>query len=427
MSLNDKMSSIGSIILTFIHFTFILKFYRAKMSRKQKKCSDQESNATKDESESFHTLPSYKSQNNFDDTAIRVHHSTVNAIPVIEPKSEKYKPIPYIFRVSDDSNSATIKKMVRCPPFHVQLDHSIAVVWSLYASEEVDIPLGINQLHWAYSFLKNVKDKDSTYPRDITHCIESITDELIEQYADLADTIPSQKSSSSSFNPQANSTRNDENVEDEESKKNSNKSEKQDGKKSCTCGGGSSSVRFSDDDDSASGTSSEGGCMKKPNYPFSITYNDMRLHNYVLNQTPEKKKESVCNADDRVNSFLNNMRKDQLKKILAELDRLHSIEAYIGNTDKEFQPYLDERDQELKDIISRKFESCADDSCDGKPKEDKEKKSNSKSSVACSNNSKEQDDKEDKKNDKNKKDEEEEHDSDEEEKENNEGKEGTKK
>lgn len=56
----------------------------------------------------------------------------------------KYKPTPYTFRVPKSSNIANELTVgyARPPPFYVQLDHTLAVIWSLFSPETMEKPLG---------------------------------------------------------------------------------------------------------------------------------------------------------------------------------------------------------------------------------------------------------------------------------------------
>lgn len=64
-------------------------------------------------------------------------------LPTINRKPEKYIPIPYTFRFPNNV-SITKKNTViaGCPPFYVQLDHALAVVWTLFSKDATDKPLG---------------------------------------------------------------------------------------------------------------------------------------------------------------------------------------------------------------------------------------------------------------------------------------------
>lgn len=51
--------------------------------------------------------------------------------------------MPYTFRVPLSSFYSPIKNgIVKCPPFYLQLDHAIAVIWSLFTKCDVSKEIG---------------------------------------------------------------------------------------------------------------------------------------------------------------------------------------------------------------------------------------------------------------------------------------------
>lgn len=72
------------------------------------------------------------------------------------------KPIPYIFRVPAPSKCCEARH-AKCPPFYLQLDHTIAVLWYVFEYKIFKKPikrdLGIGQLQWALYFIRGIKVK----------------------------------------------------------------------------------------------------------------------------------------------------------------------------------------------------------------------------------------------------------------------------
>ncbi|KAK5644909.1 hypothetical protein RI129_006209 [Pyrocoelia pectoralis] len=230
---------------------------------------------------------------------------------------EPYIPIPYTFRLPNDSPIYPGGKgTARCPPFYIQLDHALAVVWSLFSEEPTGKPLGVAQIQWALTFLKGVKNSKGDHPPDILVCIEVMEDALIKQYADMADAV--------------NSLKLNETV--------------------------SASALVHD---SGSKTSQEQTL-------FSINYTEMAKYKLSPSErtlvptidgceisegvkfaTSTPKKE--CRTNHEMVEFLKNFRKEQISKIEEELKRLKCIESYINNVDKcDFKPCVDSIDTILK-------------------------------------------------------------------------------
>lgn len=110
--------------------------------------------------------------------------------PPSSPDPNKFTPIPYIFRIPLDSDTKEIRKSyARSPPFYLQLDHTLAVIWSIFSQQPPTKPLGVAQLHWALNFLKTIKNENGEHPKDISLCIEIIQDQLLEIYAALANEL----------------------------------------------------------------------------------------------------------------------------------------------------------------------------------------------------------------------------------------------
>lgn len=83
--------------------------------------------------------PGRKIDPNQDDMAANY----LSRLPVLKEQAAPYVPMPYVFRVNAACNRIKIQNMWgRCPPFHLLFDHTIAVIWLLFAEKEYDCPLG---------------------------------------------------------------------------------------------------------------------------------------------------------------------------------------------------------------------------------------------------------------------------------------------
>lgn len=97
--------------------------------------------------------------------------------------------VPYTFRVPVNiSHFRDIgSRRAKCPPFHLLLDHVVAVVWCLFSSDAHDKKqLGISQLEWALYFLRGVKNNTGKHPPDVAIAIRTIEDTLMKYYADMS-------------------------------------------------------------------------------------------------------------------------------------------------------------------------------------------------------------------------------------------------
>ncbi|KAI4479533.1 hypothetical protein M0804_010930 [Polistes exclamans] len=110
----------------------------------------------------------------------------VNRIEEIEPNVDKksqevkeiidiydFEPILYFFKIFPISFDNR----------HYQ-DHVFGVIWLLFSKKQKKSP-SIPQLHWCLTFLQELKNRDGTYTNDINLCIQTIQDNLIEQYIKL--------------------------------------------------------------------------------------------------------------------------------------------------------------------------------------------------------------------------------------------------
>lgn len=106
-------------------------------------------------------------------------------LPLIPEQPGKYVPMPYTFRLPGASKPTQIKNVVaKSPPFHVLVDHTLAVIWMIFSTEKyANSPLGIVQLQWALAFLKTIFLRTGERPKDVEICIENIENILIDRYA----------------------------------------------------------------------------------------------------------------------------------------------------------------------------------------------------------------------------------------------------
>ncbi|XP_017777424.1 PREDICTED: uncharacterized protein LOC108563301 [Nicrophorus vespilloides] len=278
----------------------------------------------------------------FDKTIIQQDHKP--KLPAISSKAECFTPMPYMFRIPalQTAGAAPISlKTTKCPPFYIQLDHAIAVVWSLFSHEEYRKPLGINQLQWAYAFLDTIRDFKGKHSPDVEYCLDVISDELIAQYAELADDVQFIKESKDKKKVTSTPAKN--------ASKGSNLQEES-GTSWKTASTGSVKNEKSD-------------VMVKRDVPFSINYMDMITRTPSNIQLDNSKSCKSCGAvgteanasKSNMLNFLSEWRKDQVKKIHMELDRLHSIETYIGNANSGVEPYMDEKDKEMHVLLGEKM------------------------------------------------------------------------
>ncbi|XP_050306430.1 uncharacterized protein LOC126743397 [Anthonomus grandis grandis] len=118
----------------------------------------------------------------------------LTTLPTIPEKPGKYKPMPYTFRLPPAPKPTHIKNVVaKSPPFHLLLDHTIAVIWMLFSPEEFDSPLGIVQLQWALAFLKTIYLRTGERPKDVDICIDNLEELLIEEYAKMNEELEKMK------------------------------------------------------------------------------------------------------------------------------------------------------------------------------------------------------------------------------------------
>ncbi|XP_028130679.1 uncharacterized protein LOC114326483 [Diabrotica virgifera virgifera] len=254
--------------------------------------------------------------------AVHGDENLATRLPHIPEDPKAYTPMPYVFRVPTTSIPTKIVNLLaRSPPFHLLLDHTIAVIWLLFGQGEYDSPLGIGQLQWALAFLKTVQTGTGDYTQDVARCIETIENILINNYADLNNDIGP-------------ASRLDETVR---------------------YGGG------------ALGSST----MITQEIPFSLNYSEIiskgPLNQYVSEQIMsmtsveceqelEKLKQaggvdSIENLDtvsrEKAVNVLRMWKSDQVKKIRGDLRRLRSIEDKMRDIDASFSGYLEDHPEGL--------------------------------------------------------------------------------
>ncbi|RZC39760.1 uncharacterized protein BDFB_007653, partial [Asbolus verrucosus] len=109
-------------------------------------------------------------------------------LPVIAEEPQPYIPILYTFRVKTKGKTTKLKNIItKPPPFHLQFDHTIAVIWTLFNKDANKNNLGIVQLQWALYFLKSIYNSEGVHPKDVQLCIDTIQDYLIDEYADISE------------------------------------------------------------------------------------------------------------------------------------------------------------------------------------------------------------------------------------------------
>ncbi|KYB25573.1 hypothetical protein TcasGA2_TC034328 [Tribolium castaneum] len=112
----------------------------------------------------------------------------LTALPVVPEEEASYKPILYTFRVKAKGRATKLKHITtKPPPFYLQFDHTIAVIWTLFNKESNKETLGIVQLQWALYFLEGIYNDEGVHPKDVQLCIDTIQDYLIAEYAEISE------------------------------------------------------------------------------------------------------------------------------------------------------------------------------------------------------------------------------------------------
>ncbi|KAL0277293.1 UNVERIFIED_CONTAM: hypothetical protein PYX00_004632 [Menopon gallinae] len=97
-------------------------------------------------------------------------------------RKKEFEPVTYTFRVPEKGKKGG--SSVLSPPEWLLLDHTIAVVWSLFNSS-LSANLDIDDLKWAHEFLKEVRNNKGENPPDVKTCLTEIQNRLISLYAQL--------------------------------------------------------------------------------------------------------------------------------------------------------------------------------------------------------------------------------------------------
>ncbi|KAJ3642336.1 hypothetical protein Zmor_025132 [Zophobas morio] len=120
-----------------------------------------------------------------DETVNKAHYLT--ALPVVPESEIPYTPILYTFRVKTRGKATKLKHITtKPPPFYLQFDHAIAVIWTLFSKDSNKKDLGIVQLQWALHFLQSIYNDAGVHPKDVQLCIDAIQDYLINKYAEMS-------------------------------------------------------------------------------------------------------------------------------------------------------------------------------------------------------------------------------------------------
>lgn len=82
-----------------------------------------------------------------------------------EDELDIFEPIPYMFVLKDAlgypirlSTSQIQNAKVICPPFHLLLDHLVAVLWIFYSRNGIE-KLSTSHIHWALKFLEGIQTR----------------------------------------------------------------------------------------------------------------------------------------------------------------------------------------------------------------------------------------------------------------------------
>lgn len=87
-----------------------------------------------------------------------VNKNYTTKLPHIGNKPTEYRPMPYTFRIESTLAPVKITKlMARSPPHYMLLDHTMAVVWLLFANKEYNGPLVLQPCYFLNSAIKLIK------------------------------------------------------------------------------------------------------------------------------------------------------------------------------------------------------------------------------------------------------------------------------
>ena len=95
-------------------------------------------------------------------------------------RGDGFNPQLYNFRLQHKDQGPR----VRSPPFHVQLDHTIAVLWCLYNNSSITPDVG--HLQWAKHFLQRIRNHHGDMPKDVEIVVKAIEESMLAMYAALS-------------------------------------------------------------------------------------------------------------------------------------------------------------------------------------------------------------------------------------------------
>lgn len=267
-------------------------------------------------------------------TLVAESYLSKNRLPRVPVCPGRYTPMLYTFRVpSYDTNTINMGK-AQSPPFCLLLDNTIAVVWCLFSKSTCPKQLGICQLQWALCFLETIKNRRGEYPKDVGVCVNAMVDQLIELYADLVNELQSFYKRKGKEQKLKNGSKEAIDVAEKPSQSSKQK-------------------KITDVTLTESYIDRMVGSM-----PFSLNYNDIvntsqkSTSAYGVNNTKSGKSINTQSRDQLVN-FLSSWKQEQIDKIQSELQRLHSIENFIGNCEKGNFP-SNMGDKELHVLLAEK-------------------------------------------------------------------------
>ncbi|XP_049860685.1 uncharacterized protein LOC126354807 isoform X2 [Schistocerca gregaria] len=217
----------------------------------------------------------------------------IQSIPpiVLADVSGGFHPQPYTFRLQQPGRGPR----VRAPPFHVLLDHTIAVLWNLFRQRASLQDVG--HLQWAKYFLQRIRNHHGEMPPDVQLCVQAIEGRMLSQYADL--------SKQGTYKPPSCC--------------------RIDGDKECQA---KQSITFSE------------MIKQQPDAVQQLFCADPAI------TTASCSSNLVCDcatSKEEMIKYLRQQRAERFHKLQAELRRLHEIEAYMINIgDNDFKPYVSE-------------------------------------------------------------------------------------
>lgn len=254
-----------------------------------------------------------------------------------------YAPKPYTFKMPKFLHFNMKTPKVNCPPFHVLLDHTIAVIWLLFSPKQPTKELGIVHLQWAISFLQAIRNHHGDIPDDVIMCSRAMQERVIELYSDMEDFMsPTEDSKFKNFTE----------MSDSESQDNFNsfmkRMEKYQGSKPkqyqvITSSGSCYPISFTLKD--VIGTNRQ--VMDEIIQPqcAETTCPDCRSCIVNLPSTSGYRTEEIDESlsNGHMLGVLKNWRQEQVEKIQEELKRLHSIEEFMFTINKDNTNLIDDK------------------------------------------------------------------------------------